>query len=132
MHVPVRNSQLLKMSNPIAPPENFRFEKIASPVALILLIFACYQILQPFLIDLLWSSILCYVTWPLYARLRNYPLSPDKAATCMVLPIGILLLTPFVAAALSFTDDINQLLQWLNESAHQWPEPPLWLSLIHI
>jgi predicted PurR-regulated permease PerM len=46
----------------------------------------------------------------------------------MVLPIGILILTPFAAAALTFTDDINRLLHWLGESSHVWPQAPDWLK----
>ncbi|MDD4913805.1 MAG: AI-2E family transporter [Methylococcales bacterium] len=108
-------------------PSNFRFEKIASLSALVILLFACYQVLQPFVFDLLWAAILCYVTWPWYAKLRSLQLSPDWAATCMVVPISILLLAPFVAAAFSFTDDIHHMLHWLNESAHNWPPAPAWL-----
>jgi len=50
----------------------------------------------------------------------------------MVLPISILLLTPFVAAAFSFTDDINHMLHWLNYNAHNWPAAPAWLQKIPI
>jgi len=105
-----------------------RFEKAASLGALFLLLFACYQVLRPFLFDFLWAAILCYVTWPLYANLRNWQLSRNQAASCMVLPIGLLLLTPFVAAALTFTDDINRMLQWLGNHSHSWPTPPVWLK----
>lgn len=105
-----------------------RYEKIASLAALCLLLFACYQVLQPFIFDLLWAAILCYVTWPLYARLRDWKLTRDRAAICMVLPIGILLLTPFVAAAFTFTEDINRMLQWLSNNSHSWPNPPSWLK----
>ncbi len=105
-----------------------RFEKAASLGALFLLLFACYQVLRPFLFDILWAAILCYVTWPLYTNLRNWRLGRNQAAACMVFPIGILLLTPFVAAALTFTDDINRILQWLGNNAHTWPAPPLWLK----
>ncbi len=114
------------------PSEKFRFEKIASPLALFLLLFTCYEVLQPFLIDLLWAAILCFVTWPLYSRLRAWDLSPNLAASCMVLPISILLLLPFAAAAFSFTEDINQLLHWLNQSAHVWPAPPVWLEKLPV
>jgi predicted PurR-regulated permease PerM len=114
--------------NPNMINANFRYEKIASLSALLLLLFTCYQVLQPFLFDLLWAAILCYVTWPLYSRLRSLGLSPDWAATCMVTPISILLLAPFVAAALTFTDDINNMLHWLNQSAHSWPPAPPWLQ----
>lgn len=105
-----------------------RLEKIASAAALILLIFACYQVLKPFLFDMLWAAILCFVTWPLYLALRRWKLSSHQAAFGMVLPIGILLLTPFVAAAIAIPDDVNRLLQWLSNSAHGWPEPPAWLK----
>lgn len=110
------------------PIQISRYEKIASLTALCLLLFACYQVLRPFIFDLLWAAILCFVTWPLYARLRDWKLTANWAATAMVLPIGILLLTPFVAATLTFTDDINRLLQWLNQSAHIWPAAPGWLQ----
>lgn len=105
----------------------FRFEKLASLTALIFLLFACYEVLQPFLFDLIWAAILCYVTWPWYSKLRSLKLSPDWAATCMVVPISILLLMPFVAAAFSFTDDINNILHWLNDSVHNWPPEPPWM-----
>ena len=111
---------------------NFRIQTLASLAALFFLLFACYQVLQPFIFDLLWAAILCYVTWPLYSRLRSWGLSPDWAATSMVLPISILLLTPFVAAAFSFTDDINHMLHWLNYNAHNWPAAPAWLQKIPI
>lgn len=107
-----------------------RFEKMASIAALFLLLLACYEVLKPFLFDLLWAAILCFVTWPLYSKLRSWNLSPDWAATGMVVPIAILLLTPFVAAAFSFTDDVNRILHWFNDSAHVWPAPPPWLHKI--
>ena len=105
-----------------------RYEKIASIAALCLLLFACYQVLRPFIFDLLWAAILSYVTWPLYTALRNWRLSSNWAAACMVLPIGILILTPFVAVSLSIPDDVNRLLQWLTNSSHNWPPPPVWLK----
>ncbi|WP_445371925.1 AI-2E family transporter [Methylomonas sp. HW2-6] len=108
--------------------QNTRYEKAASLAALGLLLFACYQVLQPFVFDLLWAAILCFVTWPLYSRLREWHFSANRAAATMVLPIGILLLTPFVTAGFSFTEDINRLLQWLNQSVHTWPAAPEWLE----
>lgn len=110
------------MANPFA-----NHEKTASFAALLLLLFGCYQILQPFLFDLLWAAILCFVTWPIYRRLLDWHLGHSLAAACMVLPIGVVLLTPFATAAFSLTDDIERLLRWLNDSNHLWPAPPAWL-----
>lgn len=107
-----------------------RFEKAASLGALFLLLFACYQVLRPFLFDILWAAILCFVTWPMYTRLRGLQLSSNKAASCMVLPIGVLILTPFVAAALTIPDDLNRILQWLTNNTHTWPPAPVWLKEI--
>ena len=113
-------------------PNINRYEQFASFAALFLLVFACYQVLQPFLFDLLWAAILCFVTWPLYLRLREWPYTRNWAASCMVLPIGILLLTPFAAAAWSFTEDINRFLQWLSSNDHAWPAAPVWLKDVPI
>ncbi len=105
-----------------------RYEKFASIGALFLLLFACYQVLRPFVFDLLWAAILCFVTWPLYNRLRQWQPRPNRAALIMVLPIAILLLAPFAMAALSFTDDINGILQWLSNPDNSWPAAPQWLG----
>jgi predicted PurR-regulated permease PerM len=110
------------------PTSTNRYEKLASFAALLLLLFTCYQVLRPFLFDLLWAAILCFVTWPLYQALREWRLSANQAAFCMVIPIAILLLTPFLAAAFTFTDDINQILQWLSNANQQWPPAPQWLN----
>ena len=107
---------------------NVNYEKTASFLALSLLIFACYRVLQPFVFDLIWAAILCFVTWPIYAKLRMWQFSPNSAAISMVLPIGILILTPFAAATLTFTDDIERLIRWLSHSQHVWPQSPVWLK----
>lgn len=103
-------------------------EKTASFAALLLLILGCYKILQPFVFDMLWSAILCFVTWPIFQRLLGWRFSPHWAAATMVLPIGVLLLTPFATAALSLSDDIERFLRWLSDGNHVWPAPPIWLQ----
>ena len=108
------------------------YEKIASLAALCLLLFACYQVLQPFLFDLIWAAILSYVTWPLYIKIRDWRLTRNWAAACMVIPIAILILTPFVAAAWSIPSDVNRLLRWLANNSHVWPQAPVWLKSIPI
>lgn len=114
------------------PNPALNYERIASFAALFLLMFACYQVLQPFVFDLLWAAILCYVTWPLYSRLRSWKLGRNFAATCMVLPIGILILTPFATAALTMSDDIQRLMQWLGTGPHVWPPAPEWLKTLPV
>ena len=109
-----------------------RFEKIASVAALVLLIFACYQVIKPFLFDILWAAILCFLTWPMYLRLRQWKLSSDQAAIGMIVPIGVLLLSPLITAALTIPDDVDRIIRWLADNAHTWPKAPTWVRNLPI
>lgn len=107
-----------------------QLERITRLSALAFLLFTCYQVLRPFIFDLVWAAILCFVTWPLYQSLIRYRLRPGLAASLMIIPVSILLLTPFVTAALTLSDDVTRMLRWLNQSAHSWPAAPAWLYRI--
>jgi len=104
--------------------------KIASSVALALLLLACFQVLKPFLYDILWGAILCIVTWPLYLRLRELSLSQNQAALSLVLLVGLLILLPLAIATGNFTDDISQILLWLEHPDTHYLTPPKWLNKI--
>ena len=104
------------------------YEKTTSFAALLLLLFTCYQVLKPFLFDMLWAGILCFVTWPLYSRLRAWPLSSNAAASLMVLPIGLLLLLPLATATQNLSDDLTQILQWLQHPDTETLAAPAWLT----
>ncbi|MDT8406863.1 MAG: AI-2E family transporter [Methylococcales bacterium] len=106
-----------------------RYERHASLAALALLLIACFQILAPFLFDLIWAAILASVSWPLYQRLRCFGLSASAAALLMVTPIGIILLLPFAAAAWTLGDEMGNLLAWL-QGQPTLPGPPDWLVQI--
>lgn len=101
-------------------------ERIASLTALVLLLFACFQVLQPFIIDILWAGILCYVTWPWYEKWRGH-FRPTIAAIMMVVPISLILFAPFVAAAVTLTENVQQIMRWFAEAGHEWPPAPAWM-----
>ncbi|MGY6274451.1 AI-2E family transporter [Methylomonas sp. MgM2] len=105
-----------------------RFERFASIAALVLLILVCYQVIKPFLFDILWAAILCFVTWPLYLSLRRWGLSSNQAAFGMIVPIGVFSLSPLITAALTIPDDVDRILQWLTDTGRVWPEAPIWLK----
>lgn len=65
------------------------------------LLILAYRVVQPFLASLAWALILCYVTWPLHARLRKMLgerhnlaalISTALLATALVLPLAWLVL----------------------------------------
>ena len=102
--------------------------KMASLIALALLLLACFLVLKPFLYDILWAGILCFVTWPLYIRLRALSLSQNQVALSLVLVVALILLLPLAVATGNFTDDISQILVWLEHPDTSFLAPPKWLS----
>ncbi|MFZ5756757.1 MAG: AI-2E family transporter [Pseudomonadota bacterium] len=54
------------MADPVALPR-----RIISGALLFLLVALAFSIVQPFLASIAWALILCFVTWPLYERLRR-------------------------------------------------------------
>lgn len=106
---------------------SFNQQQLASSAALLSLLLTCYWVLRPFVFDLLWAGILGHVTWPLYQHLRHWGLKRLAAAACMVLPMAILVLLPLATVALTMSEDVNHLKQWLDDGAHRWPAAPAWL-----
>lgn len=72
------------------------------------------------------GGILCYVTWPWYERLRRR-FRPAIASLAMVVPISLVLFTPFAAAAITLTNNMTQIMKWFAVAGHEWPPPPAWL-----
>src|SRR5206468_11346737 len=53
------------------PPDrpDRRIEQTLKVSAVVLLLIGCVVVLWPFLSALLWAIVLCFTTWPVYARL---------------------------------------------------------------
>lgn len=107
--------------------------------ALLLLLIWCYLILEPFLIMIVWGTIIAVASYPTYDRLRQrFQLSDNVAAVLM----GGLLITAIIVPVLMISDividgsrqllaelkDGDASLPLLPESVKQWPMvgPKLW------
>ena len=56
-----------------------------------------FQVLQPFIVPVIWSAILAYVSWPLHASLvRVFRGQRDAAAFVMTLLLAIAIILPIV------------------------------------
>lgn len=95
-----------------------------------LLVFACLQIILPFLGALTWAVIIAISAWPLHLRLTARLKGRGKlAALLVVLLLGLALAVPLGLMVMTLTDTIPH----LNGVAHELagmnlPPPPAWLG----
>ena len=107
-----------------------RIEQIVQIAAIVLLVVGCLVVLKPFLGAILAAAILCFSTWPIYRFIE------DKvggrrwlAALVMTLLILFVLVMPLALIALSFRDDVPQLVENVREAlAHGLPQLPAWVA----
>jgi predicted PurR-regulated permease PerM len=111
-------------------PTEKRIEQVVQVAAIVLLVVGCLVVLKPFLGAILAAAILCFSTWPIYRFIE------DKvggrrwlAALAMTLLILCVLVVPLALIALSFRDDLPQLIENVRVAlAHGLPQPPAWVA----
>ncbi|MCE5185260.1 MAG: AI-2E family transporter [Planctomycetaceae bacterium] len=107
-------------------------ERIAGLAFVALVIIGCVVILRSFASAIIWAAVLCFATWPAYELLLKWLGGRrNLAAGLMTLILVLVLLTPFVIVGVSFTDNIQSGLEWLNTHKHSGvPALPEWVSKI--
>lgn len=87
-------------------------------------------ILSPFLLPLLWASMIVVATWPLLLRAQNRLWG--KRSLAVIVMSGALfffLIAPFLAAVVTIVENINLISGWASALVSQGiPEPPFWLG----
>ena len=103
-------------------------------VALALLVFGCFIVLRPFISALLWAGILCFSTWPLYARLENALHGRRTvAASLTTVLITLVLVVPFAIVAFSLADDFVRLYGSAKTLVEEGaPDPPQWVARVPV
>ena len=109
-----------------------RAEQILKTVAGGVLLVGCLAVLFPFLTDVLWAIVLCFSTWPLYARLLVVMRGRRTlAALLMTLAILLVFVTPFAVIAVSLSDDVPRAADRVREFLDASPRPPPgWLARV--
>ncbi|MFZ5697137.1 MAG: AI-2E family transporter [Pseudomonadota bacterium] len=83
-------------------------------VLLLGLVVLAFRIVQPFLASIAWALILCYVTWPLYLRLRaQLGERPNLAALLMTVLLATALVLPLAWLVLLLEGELVSLYQVL-------------------
>mgnify|MGYP003911670707 CR=1 FL=1 len=82
---------------------------------------AAFLVLRPFIIPMLWSAILAYVTWPLYQRLaertRHRQLAAALFALLVALAFGIPVALLLVNLATEVADIAGKVIAWQQAGA---------------
>lgn len=109
-----------------------RIEQVACIATAAILVIGCYVVIRPFLSALLWASILCFSTWPLYKWLETRLKGRSTlAATTMTVLIALVLLAPFVAVGFNMADNVAKFVSTVREALHEGvPDPPAWVAQI--
>lgn len=107
-----------------------RMERILGVAAVALVAIGCLFVLRPFASALLWASILCYSTWPLFERLKSAMGGRKGAAAgVMVLVIALLLIAPFVIVGFRLADNLTIAIEWFRSFQQEGlPPPPAWVA----
>jgi predicted PurR-regulated permease PerM len=107
--------------------------EVISGLALIALIGAgCLLVLAPFVTAILWAAIICFATWPLYARIeRLCRHRRTLAAFVMTTLVVVVMVLPFLLAIYAMEESISNLVSRTQDIiAHGLPPPPVWLHRI--
>jgi predicted PurR-regulated permease PerM len=116
-------------STPSGLHEQF-FEKIISLFLVAALLFACVQIIAPFLRAFTWAIILAVSTWPLFLHLRQRLGERKKlAATVMAMILALAFLLPGVLLVASLTDSVQSVAALATDlTTLKLPALPSWVT----
>jgi predicted PurR-regulated permease PerM len=110
----------------------FNLERILGWIVLAMLAIGSLLVLKPFAGAIMWAIVLCFSSWPLYARLLDR-LGGRRilAATIMSTAMVLVILMPFVLIGAQLADSI----QAFAGAARRWieagpPQPPTWLATV--
>lgn len=109
-----------------------KIEQIAGVTLIGAIVVGCWFVLQPFVLAILWASILCFATWPVYELLLKWLRGRrNLAAGLMTVMLLLVIFVPFFVVGLTFTDSIQSAMEWIK--AHReasFPPPPAWVEKI--
>jgi predicted PurR-regulated permease PerM len=105
-----------------------RVERIATLAAIGLVVAGCLVVLRPFISAILWAAVLCYCTWPVFARLDRVIRHRSRAALLMLLLFTVVLVAPFLVVGINLAENVARIGQSGERLAVALPpDPPSWV-----
>lgn len=104
-------------------------EFLAQLAATLILVVGCYVVLRPFLTAILFATVVCITSWPLYFwLLRRLKGRRNLAALMMTLSQVLMVILPLALVAYNLADDVTALFNSIRQAVEKGPiEPPAWL-----
>lgn len=98
--------------------------------ALAIVFIICYQVLHPFIPAILFATVACISTWPLYLRLRRVlGEKPTLASLLMIMLLTMLVIIPSALLATSLANNVTATIDAIRVFLERGPiEPPAWLK----
>lgn len=122
------------MNQPVDFLRDRFIERVILLTLLAFLVFACLQIVSPFVGPMLWGIIITVSTWPLYTRLLGYLNGRKKlAATVMAVGLLVILVVPISMLVDSLAEGIAAVAGLLRDLTNvHLPPPPAWVATLPV
>ncbi|HNB79574.1 MAG TPA: AI-2E family transporter [Rhodocyclaceae bacterium] len=110
-------------------------KRIAQIVLVSLLLAGCLMVLLPFLAAILFAAVICIVTWPIYAWLRDKLRKRDGlSAFAMTLLLILVVLVPMIGLTAGLADGVSQAIDAFGPAFERGlpSHPPQWLATLPV
>lgn len=116
--------------NPPAPASGDLTKTVLSVVAIALLITSSFWILSPFLLPLVWATMIAVSTWPLLIGAQHH-LGNRRTPAVLVMTVCLLLvlILPLTLAVTTIIQNVDTMREWIRAlAAEGLPSPPAWVG----
>jgi predicted PurR-regulated permease PerM len=104
---------------------------VLSVLLIIVLIAASFWVLRPFILSLVWATMIVVATWPLMLKVQAAVRRRAIAVTLMSCAMLVVFLAPLALAILAVLENVDSITRAIQSlSAFSLPEPPDWLQNI--
>jgi len=110
--------------------ERTQLERYAQIAGVAVLVVGCFVVVSPFVAALLFATVVCATTWPVFVRLRSgVGGRPVVASLLMTVLIALVLIVPVALLAIALTDNAAALVEFARGFMQRGaPELPAWLA----
>ena len=91
------------------------------------LLAATLWVLHPFIVPGVWAAIVAYVSWPLFARVRDWSRRPRLSAVLFTLLFALAIAVPVASLLLAFASEASVVADRVKHWVEAGATPPAWV-----